>query len=174
MLRSASPQRLFPVAQIRRRRLQLRGSLGDAPLQFAIQPLQLPRLAKQIHEDADLGAQNLRNDRHRHVVDRAARVSLEPVEIGQMDAGDEDDRRLLKARVLAHHRRQLESVELRHADIDQDHGHVGVEQMIERLARGTRRNQRFTEPAEHRLVAQQLARLIVDEKNVRLVGACHR
>ena len=99
------PQRLFPIAQIRGRGLQLRRSLGDALLELAIQPLELPRLAKQIHEDADLRPQNLGNDRNRHVVDRAARVSLEPVEIRQMHAGDEDDRRLLKARMLAHHRR---------------------------------------------------------------------
>ncbi len=129
------PQRLFPIAEIRRDRLELRGPLGDALFELAIQPLELSRLAKQIHEDADLRPKNLRDDGNRHVVHGAAGVALEPVEFGQMDAGDEDDRRLLEPRVLAHHRRQLEPVELRHADIDQDHRHVGVEEMVERFAR---------------------------------------
>ena len=40
--------------------------------------------------------------------------------------------------MLADHRRQLEAVELGHADIDQDDGDVVLEQMLERLARRVR------------------------------------
>ena len=48
-----------------------RGALGDAPLELAVEPLELRRLAIQLDEDADLGAQDLGHDRHRDVVDRA-------------------------------------------------------------------------------------------------------
>ena len=52
-------------------RFQLRGPLGDALLELAVQPLQLPRLAVELGEDPDLGAQQLRDDRDRDVVHRA-------------------------------------------------------------------------------------------------------
>ena len=73
---------------------QLGRALGDPQLELAIQPLELPRLAVQLDEDADLGAQDLRHDRHRDVVHGAVLVALQPVELGERDAGDEDDRRL--------------------------------------------------------------------------------
>ena len=38
--------------------------------------------------------------------------------------------------MLAHHRGQLEAVELGHADVDQDDGDVVLQQVLERLARG--------------------------------------
>ena len=56
----------------------------------------------------------------------------------EMDRRDEDDRGLLEARMLADHRGELEAVELRHADVDQDDGDVVLEQMLQRLAGRTR------------------------------------
>ena len=50
---------------------QFGGALGDAPFEFGVQRLELPRLAVQLGEDPHLGAQHLRHDRHRHVIDRA-------------------------------------------------------------------------------------------------------
>ena len=38
-----------------------------------------------------------------------------------------------KPRVLADHRRQLEAVEFRHADIDQDDGDLGLQQLFQSL-----------------------------------------
>ena len=93
------------------------------------------RLAVELGEHPDLGAQHLRHDRHRHVVDRAHLVAAQAVDVGEVDRRDEDDRGLLEARMLADHRGQLEAVELRHADVDQHDGDVGLQQMLERLAR---------------------------------------
>ncbi len=115
-------------------RLQLRGALGDPLLELAIQSLRLPRLAVELGEDANFGAQQLRDHRHRDVVHRPGLVALEPVEVGQVHRRDEDDRRLLIARMLPDDLRQLEAVQLRHADVHQHDRDVGLEQKLERLA----------------------------------------
>jgi hypothetical protein len=91
-----------------------------------------------------------------------------------VDGGDEDDRRLLEARVLADHRRQLEPVELRHADVDQDDGDILLEQLLERFARRGGLDQILAKLGENRLVAQQLGRLVVDQQNIDLVTRGHR
>ena len=96
------------------------------------------RLAIELDENPDLGAQHLRNDRHRHVVDGAHLVAAQAVDVGQMDGGDEDDRGLLEPRMLADHRRQLEAVEVRHADVHQDDGDLRLQQLLERLRGRTR------------------------------------
>ena len=101
--------------QRRGRRLERGGAVGHALLEFGVEPLERARLPIQLGEDADLGAQDLRHDRHRHVVHRAAFVAAQPIEIGQQQRGDEDDRRLLKPRMLPDHRRELVAIELRHA-----------------------------------------------------------
>ncbi len=45
-----------------------RRSLGDALLEFGIEPLELPGLAVQVHEHLHLGTQQLRHHGYRHVV----------------------------------------------------------------------------------------------------------
>ena len=110
--------------QRRRRGLERRRALSDALLEFGVEPLERARLPIQLGEDADLGAQDLRHDRHRHVVHGAALVAAEAIEIRQQERRDEDDRRLLKARMLPDHRRQLIAVELRHAHVHQHDGDV--------------------------------------------------
>ena len=94
---------------------------------------ELPGLSVQFGKDADLGAQQFRNDRNGNVVDRAALVAFQAVEIGEMHGGNEDDGGLLKARMLANHVGQLETVELRHADVHQHDGDVGLQQAARAL-----------------------------------------
>ena len=129
---------LLALEQPRGRRFEFGGALGDALLQLGIEPFELPGLAIELGEDPDLGAQHLGNDRHRNIVDRAHLVAAQAVDVGQMDRRDEDHRRLLEARMLADHRRELEAVELRHADVHQDDGDVGLQQLLERFACRTR------------------------------------
>src|SRR5438270_9033656 len=50
---------------------ELSGALGDPVLEFCVQPLELPRLAIELGENLDLGAQELGDDRHRNVVHRS-------------------------------------------------------------------------------------------------------
>ncbi len=136
---------------------------------LGVEPLELPGLAVKLGEDPDLGAQHLGDDRHRHVVHRAHLVAAQAIHIGQMDGGDEDHRRLLEARMLADHRRELEAVEIGHADVDQNDGDFRLEQVLERLAAGRCLDQIFAELPQDHLIAQQLRRLIVDQQDIDLV-----
>src|ERR1700682_3709484 len=85
--------------------------------QFVIQRFQLTRLAMQIHKYANLCPQQFRNDRDGNIVHGAAFVSLEVVHVCQQYRGDEDDRRLLKARMLADYFSEFKTVEFWHAHI---------------------------------------------------------
>ena len=164
--RQRLPQPLLALLQPHVRPLELCGALGDAPLEIRRQLLELPVLPVQLGEDAHLGAQDLRDHRHRHVVDGARLVAADAIEVGHLDGGDEDDRRLLVARMPADHLRQLEAVEIGHADVDEHDGDVGLQQRAQRLAGRVRLDQILAELAEDHLVAQQLRRLIVDEQDV--------
>ena len=161
-------QRAAPLAldEARGGCFQRRGALGDPPLQLLIELLELPGLAIELGEHLDLGAQHVGDDRDRHVVHRAHRVAAQAIHVGEMHRGDEDDRRLLKPRMLPDHGRELEAVELRHAHVDQHDGDLALEQLLERLARRARLDQVLAELLEHHLVAQELGRLVVDQQDV--------
>ena len=122
----------------------------------------------ELDERRDLRAQDLRHDRHRQVVHGAAFVAAQPVELSKRDTGDEDDGRPLETRVFADHLRQLEPVELRHADVHDHDRAVVPQQAIERLARRVRRNQVRVDALENRPVAEELGGLVVDEQDVRV------
>src|SRR6185312_13721981 len=98
---------------------QFFAAFGHAILEFAIELLQLASFAMQLGEDADLGAQDLRDDRDRDVVDCAALIAANTVYFREMDGGDEDDGNLLEARMLTHHIGQLEAVDFGHGNIHQ-------------------------------------------------------
>ena len=71
--------------------------------------------------------------------------------------------------MLADHRRQLEPVELRHADIDQDDSRLVLEQELQSLACRGRLDQVFPEIAKDFLVGEQLRGLIVHQEDVDFV-----
>ena len=68
------------------------------------------------------------------VVDRAELVAAQAVEVGDVDRGDEDDRRLLEARMLVDQARGLEAVHARHVDVEQDHRELVLHQLLQRFA----------------------------------------
>src|ERR1700733_13294262 len=110
---------------------QLFGAVFDAPLQLAVEAFELASLAGHFDKEPDLGAQHFGNDRNGDVVDGAAAVAVDLVDIGEVNAGDEDEGGLAEPRVLAEHVGQLESIELRHADIHQNHRNIGFEENTE-------------------------------------------
>ena len=111
------------------------GALGHSLLQFGVEPLECASLSIQLRKDTHLGAEDLGNDGDGDVVDGAAFVSAQPIEIVQHDSRHEDDRRLLKSRMLPNHRRELVSVELRHAHVDEHDGDLVFQQAVQRLCR---------------------------------------
>jgi len=76
---------MLALQQTVRIRLQFRRPLGHTPFQFAVQLLELPSLSIELNEDLHLGAQQIRNDRNRHVVDRPHLIAPYPVNIGEMN-----------------------------------------------------------------------------------------
>ena len=164
---------LLALPQIGGGRFQLGGAVGHPALEFGVELFELAGLAIELGEYLDLGAQNLRHHRHRHVIHRAHLVAAQAVDVGEMDGGDEDDRGLLEARMLADHRRQLKAVELRHADVDQHHRDVHLQEMFQRLAAGGGLDQILPELLEDDLIGEQLRRLVVHQENVDLVVRSH-
>ena len=77
------------------RRRQLNSPFRHTPLELGVQPLELLRLSIKVDEDPNLRAQDIRNNRHRHVVDRALGVTPHRVDLGKVNCRHEDDRRLL-------------------------------------------------------------------------------
>ena len=136
-----------------------------------VEPLELAPLPVELDQHLHLAAQDLGHDRHVHVIDRAQLVALEPVEIGHVHRGDEDDRRLLEARMLVDQRRGLEAVHARHVDVEQDRRVIRLHQPRERFRARARVHEVLPEHGQDRVVAHQPRRLVVDEQDVDLVVA---
>src|SRR5882757_9891826 len=135
--------------------LKLRGAGANAIFQLGIEPLQLPGLAIQLGENLDLGAQHLRNDRYRNVVDCAHLVTAQPVNVADLDGGNKYHSRLLEARMLADHASKFETVQFRHADIDQNNRNLVLEEIFESLAAGG---------GHHEILAELLENDFIGEK----------
>ena len=104
-------------------------------------------LAKQFGEHPHLGAQQFRHHRHGKIIHRARLIAAQIIGFRHVDGGNEDDRGLLEARMLADHLGQLEAVQFGHADIDQDDRDLGLEQIGQRFLGGGRRDQIFAQLA---------------------------
>ena len=153
--------------------LELRCPLLNPAFEVGIQSLQFPRLPIELHEDPHLGAQDLGNDRDGDVIDSARRIAAQAVGLGHHHRRHEDDRRLFEPGVAADQFHKLETVLLRHADIDQDNRDVGAQEMLQRLPRRLGHEQVLFKVLEDNLVAQQLRRLVVHEKDVHGIGHGH-
>ena len=70
---------------------------------------------------------------------------MKAIDVADLNRGDEDHRRLLETRMFADHGRELESVELRHTDVDENDRDLVLEQNFQRLPAGRCHDQVFTE-----------------------------
>ncbi len=134
--------------------------------QLPVHALQRAPLAVELDQHRDLAAQDLRHHRDVHVVDGAGLVALEPVELGDVHAGHEDDRRGFEARMVVDQRRGLEAVHARHLDVEQHHREFLLHERFERLEAGVHRHQVVPQRLEDRAVGQQARRLVVDQQDV--------
>ena len=167
-------QPFFAFAQTRGGGFELGGALADAALQLLVEALELARLAVELGEDGDLGAQDLGDDRDRDVVHRPALVAAQAIELGEVDRRHEQERGLLIARMLADHGRQLEAVEVRHADVHQHHRDLVAQELLERLVGGAGGDQVLVQLLEDGLIAEQLAGLVVDQQDRDSLVGAHR
>ena len=108
-------------------------TLCNSRLKPFVQLLELARLPEKLHEYFDLRAQDFRNHRYGHVVDRTHLVPTQAINVGQQDGGNENQCRFLEARMIADHRRQLKTIDVRHVDVDENDRDVTLQQQLERL-----------------------------------------
>ena len=171
-------QLLVELAKLARRGLERSRALPDARFQVVVDPLQLAGFAMKLRKDAAFRTEQLRNHRDRHVIDGTRFVAAQPIDIGDLDRRHEDDRDFSIPRMVAYQSRQFEAVEFGHADIDQDERDVRLEKHAQRFARRACLDEVLAEITKDHFVAEEFARLIVDEKNIDLIlqrgGACHR
>ena len=147
---------------------KLAGARANPVFKLGIESFKLPCLAIEIDEDTDFRAQHFRDDRNRHVVDRSHFVAAEAVQIGNLDGGDENHRGFLETRMFTDHGRELETVELGHADVDQNHGNFVLEQIFQGFSSRSRYHEIFAKLLENNLISEQLGWLIVNQKDVYL------
>ena len=142
---------LLHLVQLRQRGLALPGPFFNPLLQFPVGPFQLRRpyshpvlelrvelfklaaFPVQLGEHADLGAQQIRDDRHRDVIDGSRGIAAQEIEIGHLDGRHEDDGGTLKPGMLTDHRGQFEAVEFGHANVDQHHPEIVFQQQLQRF-----------------------------------------
>ena len=115
----------------------------------------------QVDEDLDLGAQDLGHDRREDVVDRAERIAARRLHLVGV-RGDEDDRRVRRALVLADQRRGLEAVDVGHVDVEQDDRELAPQDL--RSASLPERTQTMSCPSPEHPGDQQLLGQIVDDR----------
>src|SRR6267154_3549888 len=89
--------------------------------------------------------------------------------IADLNCRDENHRRLLEAGMLADHGGDLESVQFRHANVDQNDGDFVLEEEFERLPAGRGDHEILSKLLQDNFIGQQLGRLIVDQEDVYLV-----
>ena len=68
--------------------------------------------------------------------------------------------------MLSDHGGELEPVQLGHADVNEDHRSLVLEQVFESLPAGGGNGEIFAELLQDNLVGQQFCRLIVNQKDV--------
>ena len=76
--------------------------------------------------------------------------------------------------MLTNHLRQIEAIDIGHADIGQHDRDILLQKMLQRLGCGSGLDQVFAKIAQDDFVAEELRRLIVDHENVYLLIGVHR
>ena len=165
------PRLEFVVHLLQRR---LRGlAFGRLALQRLVEVGEGPRLAEQLDEDADLGAQDVGVDRLAQVVDGADAVALQHLVLVGAVRGEEEYRDVLGSLARLDEPGQLDAGHAGHADVEDDRREVVSEQRQQRLVRRMRPHQDALGRRQHRLERVEVARLIVDDQDLGRIGHLH-
>ena len=122
-------------------------------------------LSKELHEHADLGAQNLGMKRLEDVVDRAELVAAEHTGLVPAHRGQKNDRRVMRFVALANQAGGLESVQIGHLHVEQDHRKFTLQQRPQRLATRLSLDKVLVHVGQDRLQSEQV-RALIDQKNI--------
>ena len=76
--------------------------------------------------------------------------------------------------MLADHGGELEPVQFRHANVEQNNRDFVLEQVFKRFPAGSGGNEIFSKFLQNNLIGEQLRRLIVDQKDVYFFMVHHR
>jgi hypothetical protein len=94
-------------------------NFGSRILKRAIELLQLAVPLVELDEHRHFAAQDLRNDRHRNVVDGSDFITLELIKGGYLEARNKNNRRPFEARMSTNEPCYFKSVHVRHVDVEQ-------------------------------------------------------
>ena len=131
-------------------------------------PLHARGLLVEVHEDPDLGAEDLGVDRGADVVHRPQRVDPRDVLLVVL-GGEEDDGRRLRALALADEGGGLEAVHARHVHVQQDHREVLVQDVLQRLLARLGLDQVLAELGQDGLQDDELVGTVVHEEDADLL-----
>ncbi len=122
----------------------------------------------QVDKHLDLAAQDIGHDRREDVVHGAQLVALGGLHLIGIGR-DEDDRRVRGTLVLPDQCGGLETVDVGHVDVEQDHGEFAVQHLAQGLAAGIDEHEVLPQVFEHRAEDQQLLGQVVDDEDVGLL-----
>jgi hypothetical protein len=137
----------------------------DDPQRLGLEP-HLLLSAMEIDEHADLGPQNFGHHRRLDVVDRSECVAARRMVVDVGGRGDEDDRRVGRPRPPADQRCQLETVQLRHVDVEQHQREVAPEQQAQCIRTRRRLEHDDRQIGKRRLERQPLVGPVVHDQDL--------
>ena len=131
-----------------------------------LETCELTFLGKEVDEYLDFGTQEFRRNRHRHVIDRAARVCPQIVNSCVLFGRDEHDWYTRETRVFSHHPREVVAAPARHVHVGNYEGHVGPQQYRQRFFNRVSLEQALSQFGERRIIRKQLRWRIIDQQNI--------
>ena len=141
--------------------------LDEQPALLGALATDLLGLAIEVDEDVDLRLQDQRLDRLEDVVDGAGRVAAKDVQVVLVVGGQEQDRDARRARPRPDHGRELEAVDPRHADVEQDDRELVLEDVAQHLLAGLGEDDLEPGLAQHLLDGEEVARIVVGDEHLR-------
>ncbi len=119
----------------------------------------------KFQEDANFGAQNLRLERLKKVVDGTGRISGEYLRVVATGRRNEDDRHVGESRMRSDHGRELETARAGHLNVKYRNRDVLREKLAQRFLCARGGDDRLAEGLERGFERYEIARTVIDHEN---------
>src|SRR6185312_5073717 len=136
--------------------------------------LNFASLLEQLNKDRDFGTQNIGLDRFDDVVHGAERVAAAQMTASGAVSSQEDDWSVARLLTTPNQSRGIEAVNAWHEDVEQDDGHLMVEQEPKRIISGFGSHQVPIRSLQNGLQRQQVGWAVVDHQDVDVFFSYHR